>query len=103
YHFLKPYHEKTRFNYTEKTDLLKYISQVESSHFPIQIEIISTDLDKTVHHLLSFYIMIESAGGLVLNESNELLMIYRNNKWDLPKGKVEKGEEYDTAALREVE
>jgi 8-oxo-dGTP pyrophosphatase MutT (NUDIX family) len=29
-------------------------------------------------------------------------MIFRNGKWDLPKGKIEKGEESDTAAIREV-
>ena len=29
-------------------------------------------------------------------------MIYRNDKWDLPKGKVEKGETISEAALREV-
>ena len=32
-----------------------------------------------------------------------MLFIYRNSKWDLPKGKVEKGESVDEAALREVE
>ena len=30
-------------------------------------------------------------------------MIYRLNKWDLPKGKLEKGEDIPTCAIREVE
>ncbi|MEO5570275.1 MAG: NUDIX domain-containing protein [Bacteroidia bacterium] len=46
--------------------------------------------------------IIEAAGGLVLNEKKELLMIYRFERWDLPKGKIEKNEETATAALREV-
>jgi hypothetical protein len=46
--------------------------------------------------------VIEAAGGVVFNEKKELLMIHRLKKWDLPKGKIEKGENPDEAALREV-
>jgi len=35
---------------------------------------------------------IIAAGGLVTNENNELLMIFRRGKWDLPKGKADEGE-----------
>ena len=37
------------------------------------------------------------------NNKKELLFIYRLQKWDLPKGKVEKGEDLETCAKREVE
>jgi 8-oxo-dGTP pyrophosphatase MutT (NUDIX family) len=37
---------------------------------------------------------IVAAGGLVFNENKELLMIYRRSKWDLPKGKLDEGENY---------
>ena len=47
--------------------------------------------------------VINAAGGLVWNTSEQLLCIYRLNKWDLPKGKVEKGEAVEDAAIREVE
>ncbi|HWZ13784.1 MAG TPA: NUDIX domain-containing protein [Mucilaginibacter sp.] len=47
--------------------------------------------------------LIEAAGGLVINENNEYLFIYRNKKWDIPKGKIEAGEGIREAALREVE
>jgi 8-oxo-dGTP pyrophosphatase MutT (NUDIX family) len=43
-----------------------------------------------------------AAGGLVRNKKHEVLFIYRNNKWDLPKGKVEKNEGLEEAAVREV-
>jgi 8-oxo-dGTP pyrophosphatase MutT (NUDIX family) len=46
---------------------------------------------------------IHAAGGLVRNESGELLMILRNGKWDLPKGKIDKGESIEQAAVREVQ
>jgi len=45
---------------------------------------------------------IIAAGGLVLNESNEILMIFRRGKWDLPKGKLDDGESIETCAIREV-
>lgn len=47
--------------------------------------------------------MIEAAGGVVENEKGDFLFIYRNHKWDLPKGKLEKGEKKKTGAVREVE
>jgi 8-oxo-dGTP pyrophosphatase MutT (NUDIX family) len=46
---------------------------------------------------------IEAGGGVVFNERGQFLVIYRNGIWDLPKGKLEKGEDFQTAALREVE
>ena len=51
----------------------------------------------------SLFSYIKAAGGIVINENDELLMIYRNKHWDLPKGKMEKGESPDETALREVE
>ncbi len=47
--------------------------------------------------------IIKAAGGLVTNAKGEFLFIFRNKKWDLPKGKVEKGEKMKVAAVREVE
>jgi 8-oxo-dGTP pyrophosphatase MutT (NUDIX family) len=46
---------------------------------------------------------IDAAGGLVHNENNEYLLIFRKGKWDLPKGKIDEGETPEQAALREVE
>ena len=46
--------------------------------------------------------IIVAAGGLVWNEKNELLMIFRQEKWDLPKGKLDAGEDIEQCALREV-
>ena len=47
--------------------------------------------------------IIKAAGGLVTNAKGEFLFIFRNKKWDLPKGKVDKGEKVKDAAVREVE
>lgn len=47
--------------------------------------------------------LVEAAGGLVRNEEGNHLFIYRNEKWDIPKGKIDKGEKTKDAAVREVE
>jgi 8-oxo-dGTP pyrophosphatase MutT (NUDIX family) len=48
------------------------------------------------------YLLVEAAGGLVKNGEGEYLMIFRNGKWDLPKGKREDGESMEQTAIREV-
>ncbi|MGV3696499.1 NUDIX hydrolase [Flavobacterium sp.] len=45
----------------------------------------------------------KAGGGLVYNTKGEVLFIFRNGKWDLPKGGIEKGEEIEDTAMREVE
>ncbi len=50
----------------------------------------------------SIFRQIHAAGGRVVNEDNEVLFIYRREKWDLAKGKVDKGETLEEAARREV-
>jgi 8-oxo-dGTP pyrophosphatase MutT (NUDIX family) len=47
--------------------------------------------------------LITAAGGLIKNEHDEILMIFRRGKWDFPKGKLDKNEKPETCALREVE
>jgi ADP-ribose pyrophosphatase YjhB (NUDIX family) len=63
----------------------------------------STDLERDWKLFLKKVELISAAGGLVLNQKEEILFIYRNNVWDLPKGKIERGETIKNAAIREVE
>jgi 8-oxo-dGTP pyrophosphatase MutT (NUDIX family) len=46
---------------------------------------------------------VVAAGGVVTNKRGKVLFIYRNNKWDLPKGVIKKKESLEECALREVE
>lgn len=46
--------------------------------------------------------IIIAAGGFITNEEDEVLMIYRRGKWDLPKGKKEAEETIQACALREI-
>jgi len=49
------------------------------------------------------YTAIMAAGGLVKISENKYLLIFRNGKWDIPKGKAEEGENIEQTAIREVE
>jgi 8-oxo-dGTP pyrophosphatase MutT (NUDIX family) len=61
-----------------------------------------TDLDKLKETFFKNFKVIEAAGGIVQNDKKEILFIKRLGKWDLPKGKIEKGEKEEVCALREV-
>ena len=61
------------------------------------------DVEAAFNQFKASFKVIVAAGGVVKNKENKTLFIYRLDKWDLPKGKVEKGEQIDEAAIREVE
>ena len=68
------------------------------------IELLTETPEATFARFAEEFTQIEAAGGLVRHERDgAALMIYRNERWDLPKGHVEPGEELAVAALREVE
>jgi 8-oxo-dGTP pyrophosphatase MutT (NUDIX family) len=58
--------------------------------------------EKTFEIFSSCFTVINAAGGLVVNDRDEYLVIFRRGKWDLPKGKAEKQESSEMTALREV-
>jgi 8-oxo-dGTP pyrophosphatase MutT (NUDIX family) len=60
--------------------------------------------EKEIMKVLKTKIPVNKAGGgLVYNKNGEVLFIFRNGKWDLPKGGTDKGEDIEQTAMREVE
>jgi len=60
--------------------------------------------EKVIFKKLKEKIPVQKAGGgLVYNKNGEILFIFRNGKWDLPKGGKEKGEKMRHTAMREIE
>ncbi len=78
-------------------DLFKYLDSLNGS--------ITVQLSESlsINILKKFFKIVKAAGGVVFNDNSEILMIFRLGKWDLPKGKLEKGEKFKYAAIREVE
>ena len=68
-----------------------------------QICILSNQPKEALKGFFKDYRFILAAGGVVHNDNDQLLFIYRNQFWDLPKGKVEENENERSAAVREVE
>lgn len=61
------------------------------------------DLDTLKKAFYKKFTLVMAAGGLIQNEKKDILLIFRRGKWDLPKGKLDKGENLEDCAIREVE
>ncbi|MGQ9863814.1 MAG: NUDIX hydrolase [Bacteroidia bacterium] len=49
-----------------------------------------------------YFSYLQAAGGVVIDEKGKVLFLWRRGHWDLPKGKIEKGEDPLLAAQREI-
>ncbi|MFH6768050.1 NUDIX domain-containing protein [Gaetbulibacter aquiaggeris] len=67
-----------------------------------EVRLIHKDKDKLLKKFLKKLPNVVAGGGKVFNERGEILFIYRNDKWDLPKGKIEGNESIENTAIREV-
>jgi len=67
----------------------------------IEFQVISNDPLDSLAQFFKHFKFIIAAGGLV-KKKETYLFIFRNGYWDLPKGKVEKGESVRVAAQREI-
>jgi 8-oxo-dGTP pyrophosphatase MutT (NUDIX family) len=66
------------------------------------LTLIAEKKKKLILHLKDQFKIVKAGGGLVIKDG-KLLMIYRLGMWDLPKGKLNKKEDPQEGALREVE
>lgn len=73
------------------------------SDFKGNIAVVTPHVEETLEAIFDYANGIVAAGGIIYNDKNEILTIFRRGFWDLPKGKVDAGETIENAALREVE
>lgn len=79
------------------------ILEIENTSRHPETFYLSENADTSWKLFISYYKLVEAAGGLVQNKKGEFLVIFRNHKWDLPKGKIDYDESPEQAAIREVE
>jgi len=81
------------------SDAINRLEQIPSGAVIVYTE----HTEKAFNILKKHFSLIQAGGGLVVNEKEEYLFIFRRGKWDLPKGKLDEGESIAECALREVE
>ena len=90
-------------NYLLKTAKVgKIIRELNKSSIK-EIRLVGKNEDKLLKNFSKKLPKVIAGGGKVLNSKGEVLFIFRNGKWDLPKGRVDGRETIEQAALREVE
>ncbi|MPS65669.1 MULTISPECIES: NUDIX domain-containing protein [unclassified Chryseobacterium] len=68
-----------------------------------ELNVFGENIDEIWTEFQNFFRIIEAAGGIVNDADGNILFIKRLGKWDLPKGKMEKGESREESAVREIE
>ena len=83
-------------------DINKVLSKLKKDKYDA-VHLISSNKEVLLKKFLALLPNVIAAGGKVYNSKGEILFIFRNGKWDLPKGKAEPKETINQTALREVE
>ena len=77
-------------NIQELDELLNLFSEVS---YIENLYIFHEDMLMLIEEFKACFTMVDAGGGVVFNSQGEFLIIKRNGVWDLPKGKLEKGED----------
>ena len=83
----------------ESVSMTKLLQKLQ---FTKKLYVISENIERIFDEFRASLPFIEAAGGLVVDDAAKVLMIFRNGRWDLPKGKLEPGERIEDCAVREV-
>ncbi len=88
--------------YTDNKNLEKELDYFERNHKERGLVFYHPDEAYLFESFCDSFRLIDAAGGLVVNDLGQILMIKRRGMWDLPKGKLQKEEHPEQGALREV-
>jgi len=91
------------YKFREKEDLTELLAFYRKLKRIDNLFIFHSHIEELGTIFRSCFKNIEAAGGIIKNKKGQVLVIHRRDKWDLPKGKLETGESFEQAALREVE
>ena len=83
----------------ESVSMTKLLQKLQ---FTKKLTVISEKIESVFGEFRASMPLIEAGGGLVSDAGGRVLMIFRNGRWDLPKGKLEPGERIEECAVREV-
>lgn len=97
-------HRQTTISIDELTLLAvkTMIHELQEADFYAGV-LIHADIQEALRLFKEQFKVVPAAGGLVKTKNDEILLIFRRGKWDLPKGKQDAEEDLETCAVREVE
>jgi 8-oxo-dGTP pyrophosphatase MutT (NUDIX family) len=90
------------YRYSNRDELKELLESFSVMTHNAALYIVHDDLEALEVVIRSCFKCLKAAGGVVRNGHGDILIIERNGVWDLPKGKLEKGEDFEAAAIREV-
>lgn len=90
------------YYYKNLDELKSFISDFEADKDCDLAVVWHEDVELLFEQCQKCFRIISAAGGAVLNEDGQLLVMKRRGMWDLPKGKIDAGESEKEAAVREV-
>lgn len=99
----KPKDKKGVKNYNLKTVILRNVIRKLNNSSIKEARLVHKNEKKLLKKFLKKAPNVIAGGGKVYNDKGKVLFIFRNGKWDLPKGKAEKNETIEETAIREVE
>lgn len=81
-----------------------FLEEINKINVKEHVYVQCTDPLRKIKEMFSQFLWIEAAGGIVINtNTKEALFILRNGIWDIPKGKIEEGENPREGAIREIQ
>ena len=86
----------------DSVDIIRVLQLLKKNKYK-SVRLVGSNEDELLESFLKLLPNVIAGGGKVFNSKGHILFIYRNGKWDLPKGKAEANETIDQTALREVE
>ena len=86
----------------DSVDIIRVLQLLKKNKYK-SVRLVGSNEDELLESFLELLPNVIAGGGKVFNSKGHILFIYRNGKWDLPKGKAEANETIDQTALREVE
>ncbi len=77
------------------------LHEIDKKEFHAGI-IFNENFNKLKKEFFKHFKLVKTGGGLIKNDADEILLIFRRGKWDLPKGKMDADETLVECAVREV-
>ncbi|GEP96806.1 NUDIX hydrolase [Chitinophaga cymbidii] len=96
------YHNAPVYRAPDEKEISRIIDQLEKNELANAV-FLDADPVSLFNRVKAHFTVFEAAGGLISNPAEEVLLMFRRGKWDLPKGKLDEGETLEACALREVQ